>query len=310
MHEYIYYKGNKYTQTSNYSNYTLGGSITHYYHFLLGFLIPFLLDVSKENYKEKTYIFDDIFGPMTRILLQLPFDIKINYTTTEKYKTRYWIPLDVDIDKRLKKNTKYVTFTYKNYITINKLFTNLFSDFNLSIPIINYDIIIIERKKDLAYKTIDYKKGIYSNIFKLTGSERRSIINFDKFYKAITEYYPSKYKILETSLEYISFFQQYLLFNNAKIVILQHGAAVSNLIFMKPKTIVIELIPSTIYVNTNSNIFYPLSETCKIKHYQYITPDCHVNIDIPDFINFLNDIKNKKIKPQKINENKKSLIVE
>ena len=41
MHQYIYYKRN---------NYSLTGSVTHYYHFLMGFLIPFLLDIQKDNH--------------------------------------------------------------------------------------------------------------------------------------------------------------------------------------------------------------------------------------------------------------------
>ena len=39
MNQYIYYK----------NIFSLGGSVTHYYHFFMGFLIPFLLDIKNDN---------------------------------------------------------------------------------------------------------------------------------------------------------------------------------------------------------------------------------------------------------------------
>jgi len=290
MHEYIYYKDNYYNKLNIYKNYTLGGSITHYYHFFLGFLIPFLLDIYKDNFYEKTYILDDIFGPMTKILLQLPFDIKIGIDKSNiKYKTRYWKPLDVDIEKR--KNNSYITFTYDNYKIINKLFNKLYKHFDLSLNCDKYDVILIERKVDLSYKTTEYQKknNKYYNIYKTSGSQRRSIQNFQELYLFCISYY-KKYKILRISLEYLPFFQQYLLFRNAKIIILQHGAALSNLIFMKPKTTIIEIIPNSLISDKSSNVFYPLSETCKINHYQYITDSNHPIIDINNFKTFLQNI--------------------
>jgi hypothetical protein len=136
---------------------------------------------------------------------------------------------------------------------------------------------------------------MYYEIFKTSGSERRNIQNFDELYKFCVSYY-KKSNILKISLEYLPFFQQYILFNNAKLVILQHGAALSNLIFMKKNKTIIEIIPMSSFKNSTCNIFFPLSKTCKIKHYQYLTNSDHPTIDIDDFKQFLNDIKNKKIK--------------
>ena len=295
MHEYIYYKNNYYKN----NNYTLGGSITHYYHFLLGFLIPFILDISTEDYSKKTYIFNDIFGPMTKIMLQLPLDIKIGFKSKIKYKTRYWKPLDVNIKERQEK--LYTIFTFKNYITIQLLFNKLQKQYELTLPIIKYDVILIERKVDISYKTTEYKKknNPFYEIYKTSGNERRSIVNFDELYLFCVSYY-KKYKILKISLEHLPFFEQYNLFNNAKIVILQHGAAVGNVIFMKPNTTIIEFIPQTIFVKTDSNIFPPLSITCKVNHYQYLTNSNHATIDINKFKYYLNDIKENKIKTAQI----------
>jgi len=43
----------------------------------------------------------------------------------------------------------------------------------------------------------------------------------------------------------LDFFEQIYLFNNAKTIIGPHGAAFTNIIFCKPKTNIIEIIPKT-----------------------------------------------------------------
>jgi hypothetical protein len=232
---------------------------------------------------------------MTKIMLQLPLDIKIGFKSKIKYKTRYWKPLDVNIKERQEK--LYTIFTFKNYITIQLLFNKLQKQYELTLPIIKYDVILIERKVDISYKTTEYKKknNPFYEIYKTSGNERRSIVNFDELYLFCVSYY-KKYKILKISLEHLPFFEQYNLFNNAKIVILQHGAAVGNVIFMKPNTTIIEFIPQTIFVKTDSNIFPPLSITCKVNHYQYLTNSNHATININNFKYYLNDIKENKIK--------------
>ena len=59
---------------------------------------------------------------------------------------------------------------------------------------------------------------------------------------------------------------------------------------MKPKTTIIEIIPNSLINDKSANVFYPLSETCKINHYQYITDSNHPIIDINNFKTFLQNI--------------------
>ena len=279
MNQYIYYK----------NIFSLGGSVTHYYHFFMGFLIPFLLDIKNYDYNKTTFIVDDVFGPMLRILFQLPFDIKIGQVSIKDYKEVKLIPLDTDFIKRDSKIFKL--FTYNDYKYINKLIINLCDQFDLISKMEKFDVIVIQRKLNLSYKTTEYKKNDkYYDAFITSGSERRSICNFDKFYKFIKSYY-KKLSVLQISLEYLPLFEQYYLFNNAKIVIAQHGASLSNVVFMKPKTTIIEIIPMSSYINSNANVFPPLSKTCKVNHYQYKTNSTHTTIDLEDFKNFLHTIK-------------------
>lgn len=267
---------------------TLGGSVTHYYHFLIGFLIPFLLDIKNYDYTKTTFIVDNVFGPMIRVLIQLPFDIKIAPVSINDYKEVKLVPLDADLIKRESK--KFKLFTYNDYKYINGLMNSLFTNFDLISKMDKYDVIVIQRKLNTSYKTTEYKKtDKYYDAFITSGSQRRSIENFDKFYKFIKTYY-KKLSILQISLEYLPFFEQYYLFNNAKIIIAQHGAALSNVVFMKPKTTIIEIIPLSSFVDSAANVFPPLSKTCKVNHYQYKTNSTHPNIDLHDFKNFLNNL--------------------
>jgi hypothetical protein len=278
MNQYIYYK----------NIFSLGGSVTHYYHFLLGFLVPFLLDIKNYDYTKTTFIVDNVFGPMLRVLIQLPFDIKIAPYSVKDYKEVRLVPLDTDLLKR--ESNKFKLFTYNNYKYINKLMNELCSEFDLITKVQKYDVIVIQRKINISYKTTEYKKSDkYYDAFITSGNQRRSIENFSEFYKFIKKYY-KKSSVLQISLEYLPFFEQYYLFNNAKIVIAQHGAALSNLIFMKPKTTIIELIPLASYVDSAANVFPPFSKTCKINHYQYKTNSTHPNINLSDFKNFLDKI--------------------
>jgi capsular polysaccharide biosynthesis protein len=98
----------------------------------------------------------------------------------------------------------------------------------------------------------------------------------------MVELIKNKYKHLKCiniSLEYLPIFEQFHLFNKAKLVIAQHGAALANIIFMKKKTQLIEII-NKVLLDQGENWFKPISKISKIKHYQYIT----VNKDVKKFM--------------------------
>ena len=153
---------------------------------------------------------------------------------------------------------------------------------------LNIDILIIERKINVSYKT-SYSKNIikYGKSFenmKKTGLQRRYIINHTKFVQCIKDYFPKK-NVINISTEYMSIFEQFNLFHNAKLVIAQHGAVLANIIFMKNKKSVIELIHKE---QLTKNWFLNLSKECdKLKYMQYITDEENPNINLEHFKLFL-----------------------
>ena len=311
--------------------YPLHGSVQNYYHFMMSLFVPLVLDVIEYNRHniEPVYIFNTNFGPMLRLLFELPINIKFRSFDSilcekldnlkmieQKLFKSFDMHPNPDILKRdiIMKNKGYCDFLkYNDYTNINKWMTSNIKKYDLDL-VEKYDILIIERKVHKSYEIItdtilqnsnkkskkdstdtkknganivDYNSKL-KELFKYSGKELRSIINHNAFVKLIKKLYPKK-KVLNISLEYTSIFDQYVLFNNSKIVFCQHGASLSNIMFMKKNAKIVEIINKSKY--ELENWFLPLSNICKIKHYQYVTESAHVNINLNNFKMFLENEK-------------------
>ena len=284
-----------------YELYSIHGDIKHYFHFFLGVFIPLILEYIeyKKKYEYITFIIKDDVGPFFRILFELPFDIKFqNFLINNSdlnIEKKYLIPLDTILMN--KKSLKWIKMKYADIFTnsicieINKWFNqqiNMYSFFIHPIyPI--FDIVIIERKTNISYKST-YAKAIdthkFKNSFKTSGLERRSILNHTEFVQCIKDYFPKK-NVINISTEYMPIFEQYYIYNNAKLLIAQHGAGLSNIIFMQNKSSVIEIINKE---RLTENWFLELSKNCNNLNYnQYLTDEEMVNIDLDKFKLFLDN---------------------
>lgn len=290
------------TKYVHYKLSSLHGSIKHYFHFFYGVFIPLLLEYIKysKEYSHVVFIIDDDLGPMLRILLELPIDIKLktfmpDYDSITDLSVQYLQPMDFhpnnnDGDKNKLKKGWAKKLTYDDYDKINHFMKNSIDTKDL-LTCTNavYDIIIIERKNNIAYTSTYYDKtNKNKDIMMTSGSDRRQILNHTDLIREIQHKF-NKYSVKNISLEHLSIFSQYWLFSNAKIVIAQHGASLSNILFMKKDSILIEII-SKVKLDNDENWFKPFSEICKIKHYQFITETEHTEIDIDKFIKFTTDV--------------------
>ena len=278
---------------------SIQGSLKHYFHFLYSVLIPLILEYISlsQKYKNLTFIIDTDLGPMLRILLQLPIDIKLKCYLTNfnelNPETVYLKSMDLR-PTHDEKDLKFIEkgwakrLTKEDYIKVNKFMKDCISNHNLFSCREKYDIVIIERKTSVGFSTTEFVKNKYTQIMKTSGSERRSIINHSEFVNCVKKIFVDS-NILNVSLEYLPLFDQYNIFNNAKIIIAQHGAALGNIIFMKQNSIVIEII-SKVKIEDEENWFEPISKECGIKHYQFVAEKEHAKININKFKNFIKDI--------------------
>ena len=278
--KYIYYKLS-----------SLNGSIKHYFHFFYGVFIPIILQYieNSKKYPNLTFIIGDDVGPMLRILLELPIDIKLkqflpNYNELD-IEEKYLQPLDKHPNIS-KKWDKFIT--YDIYKKVNKFMKTCIDNNDLILDKSDkYDVVIIERRINKAISTTEFGENKYTDIMKTSGSERRSIINHDEFVEKIKSMYPNK-KVINVSLEFMPIFEQYHLFHNTTMLIAQHGASLGQIIFMKPNTYVIEIVSK---LKQKENWFMPISNVCGINHYQYITDEEHTTIDVDDFKNIVVGLK-------------------
>lgn len=247
------------------------GSVTHYYHFFFGALIP-LIEYYLENLNKKFVIRSDI-GPMKRILCELPL-ILLEFVGPS-YSNGHAIAHD---DKSLGIKIKSEETALPSYDKFNSMwyddkyvpqlpkltalkildfFKNTIPDYISSIE--TFPIIIIQRGNEPYYsKSVDNSR---SAIYATSGNTRRSILNHDELMQRIQSKYPdiSKNIILEGS----SIYYQYHMFKHAKVVVAQHGAALSNVFFMKPHhSTLIEISP-------------PWSKA--LKHFSNLADYCDIN---------------------------------
>ena len=94
-----------------------------------------------------------------------------------------------------------------------------------------------------------------------SGKERRYLSNHKEIAKSLQKKFGNKF--INICLENLPLFYQYYLFSNAKLVIAQHGASLSNVIFMKKKSCVIEIIPEDKIIE-GEDTFENLSKKVKL----------------------------------------------
>jgi len=292
--------------------YPLHGGITNYFHFMTSVFIPLVLAQNYfiKNNIQPVFIINDNLGPMLRILNELPIDIKIKCQNpkyfeklekegmiTEKLFRSYDIHPYGEIRKR---DLELINIGYAGIITpkirstINNWMQYCIEKYDMNI-IKKYDILIIERKVNISYKTIIFSKNEkeqsntkFNKLMKHSGQELRSIINHSEFVNFIKEYYRDR-SVLNVSLDYMPLFDQYQLFNNAKIIFAQHGAALFNIMFMKNDSKLIEIIyRKKLEIEDWFDSYGKLSN---IKHYKYITEESHTKIDTIIFNKYLVDNK-------------------
>jgi capsular polysaccharide biosynthesis protein len=90
----------------------------------------------------------------------------------------------------------------------------------------------------------------------------------------------------------MSFFEQIYLFNNAKIIVGAHGAAFTNLVFCKPKTKIIEIIPKSHPSIVNKKI----SKIKNLNYFRFIIKDLKESEKITGDIVVNIGTLNKKLK--------------
>jgi hypothetical protein len=218
------------------------GSVTHYFHFFFGALVPII----EYHLKYPHHIFRIVsdLGPMKRLLVELPITIiefqGPDLTSQGQYhddkslrRTRR--PHEISLPTYDLFGTDFYSdpFFYRklNFLTMNSVFNFFESTIPPYISLLpTYDIVIIQRATDIYYSQgcLDRQE-----IYRTSGDSRRSISNHQELVQRLESLYPQR--VLNIALERSSIYFQYSLFRHAKVVIAQHGASLANIFFMQNK---------------------------------------------------------------------------
>jgi len=205
------------------------GHLFHYAHFIFDCLF---VEVINNIYKHKYVFRQKIVGQTLGNFAKIYEEVMQNKSIEFKKNIFNKIPQIIKIlPKKEVYNQPIYFYKFRKYI---------FKRYNIN-PLL-YDstypeFLLIERGGRI--KLIDDEELNKNNKNVTTGKERREINDIDKLHTFLENNYSNKYKKL--MLEGVSFYEQIKYYNNAKIIICAHGASMSNMLFCKQGTIILEV---------------------------------------------------------------------
>jgi len=188
------------------------GSIEHYFHFLFGYLIPFVNNVSPSD---ETYAFADCGPLMNEILADI-----VGFKTTTQ------IGIDSCDKKICFQGHDDVCFTKFDIQLTRMKFFDVFQPRTF-----DKKVLVVDRAKPHVFYETRAE-------IKESGSCRRSVPNMTDVFSEIKQVFKNADLVF---LEGMPLKDQMELFSNSSCVVMQHGAAMANLIWCEKGASVVEI---------------------------------------------------------------------
>ena len=222
----------------HFSTERVAGSVQHYYHFLLGLLVPlvnFIID--DEDFRKRVGLYLRSSGPLDRIVTELDLE-DIHILPPERHQEmqgQRLLPLRLVNLKGLDTEDRFdpVIFRRVSRFVRDRLQPEVLRTVQ-SLPPRDPRVLLIRR---------DEPEQFYSTAaaeIKTAGAQRRSISNHAEIRRAVERVVGP---CLEVDFERATLAEQIALLSWAKVIVAQHGAALANLIWSNPPAHVIEIVP-------------------------------------------------------------------
>lgn len=256
------------------------GSVEHYFHFLLGFLLPLanFMDTLRGNAEDMALLVRSC-GPMDRMLEEVAFpgltviprDEHARLASATEFGGRplqrsvlYGLDFSADGDYPPAAIFQHAVSVLRKRLApaVEAHIGRLDEAFAPGAK----RILLIDRGSDRYYASPQAENAG-------SGAERRSISNFRAMHDTLQSTVGNSLAVV---LENTSLSEQIALFSTADVVIAQHGAALANVIWCKPGARVLEIAP----VGYRVNCFPPLSRTMGLEHRLVPQADVHGDCDI------------------------------
>lgn len=244
-----------------------GGTVDHYYHFIFDLVLPLYCLFKKTSTGNKVKVKVGGVGLFSNLLLQIfPKGVElIKSDSNSHYEELTETPL-------MGMNPKCVFIEKK---MIEEFKQNICNRFEVKSSEIANKILLIERLPPDEY--FMSKSEVVGG-----GASWRSIVNHSELLSTVSSMVREPYEFHNLCLEEILFEEQVYLFDNASLVIAQHGAGLSNCTWMRSKATVIEL-----GYDEKDDHFRTISQLRHLNYFWYRTDSNHATIDLKDFLNWL-----------------------
>jgi hypothetical protein len=232
-------------------NNRIKGSLYHYAHFICDCLFTEIVNdiynfetVFREKSIPQTLgnfknIYEEVMGNANTELIKKDFD-ELNLETIILGNKEDYIKKEYF--------DKFRNYIFERY-SINE------TNYDINYP----EIILIERGDRI--ELIDDEQLQKQNKNITSGKERREIKDIEKLKTYFNKKHKEKYKTI--ILENMTFKEQVNYFNNAKIIVCAHGAGMSNMLFCKKGTVIIEVTCDKIW-----RFFDDISTNLELLHYK------------------------------------------
>jgi len=255
------------------------GSIQHFGHFMLGFLVPLIYERNKLKDEKIIIKSSDV---LDHLIEEFKFP---NVEITKEV----FVP-----DKIIKGYDEPRDFNKKIFREVRELVLEWFKIDNFDNT--NKKILLINRSLPDPFYFTD--KSDYPTLS--SGTDRRSIPNFQEVASSIKNKYD--HVVIETSLKDKSLVEQIQLFRSADLIIGQVGADLHNLLWAKDGAAVINIFPKTLGDEFSEIMkakeeydwnrrYYPHFCRCMgVRHFFFDQQSNHSKIEIEPLMLLINDI--------------------
>jgi len=251
------------------------GSVEHFYHFFFGYFMPIALWLEK-NPTQQVFLRDcgpmnpwlELFSPETEIEF-IPAGVMLQRVLTNRQENQiFW---GWDNPTHFQKST---------IVRLRKVIERRL-DFNQQISdVLSTKVTILVRKTALEF--FESRAEVQGS-----GAAARSIPNLHSVSNLLAD--DLDVTFLETADKTPR--EQIEILRNTKVLVAQHGAGLSNMIWMKPGTLVIEIQPPL--PQTIDSIFSNLAAAAGLRHTLFRQEHEHAEIDLHGLAQTINSQSNR-----------------
>ena len=259
------------------------GVSPHFWHFMMGEFLPVMYVIFKGKY-ETVHLLKSkakVNFPLNAFYYEVCNDYNVQITISDKENTTqtYVEPLNWDwYFKGESAKLLWISAFLKHWaLSTSNTRTNK--------PL----CVVQERKNSQALDTYYKNYTGEHKRFKTYGALRRQVTNMQDVCKQLKHHLRAHYTVQCASNDAMTLQQQICQYSHAKIIVLGHGAGMVHVLWMQPRSCIIEIIPQAKSVEQNGAVqgCKRLSKLLHFKLYRVVVPSPHSPVSVKKVIRLI-----------------------